>query len=51
LRDKGWHRSNRFIPIHDPRLTPNRSIASYMYIEQVGSNRQLPANKTDKYTL
>jgi hypothetical protein len=48
LRESGWQRSSRFVPNHIPRTTPNRSIASYAYREQVGSNRQFPANKIDR---
>jgi len=47
--DSGWQRSSRFVPSHTPRSTPNRSIASYAYIEQVGSNRSFPANNTERY--
>jgi len=49
--EKGWQRPNRFSVSHIPRANPNLSIASYEYREQVGWNRQLPANNNDKYAL
>jgi len=51
FRENGWHRARRFKVSQEPRATPNRSMASYEYREQVGSNRQLPANSMDRYAL
>ena len=36
LRQNGWHRKSRFVPSQIPLSTPNRSIASYAYREQLG---------------
>jgi len=45
--EKGWQRSNRFIPKSAPRRTPRAAIASAQYAEQLGTNRQAGGSHGD----
>ena len=37
----GWHRSNRPVPFHSPRISPYLRKAPIIYPLQLGSNRQV----------